>query len=458
MALTVGEYLYHKFAPRTTAVHMNFGDIEVLHAQVANKSVGKTQLLALKAHLDVATCSMSLAWFNVNDETGEPVTDSFASGTVRFEDACTWRTEWDRITHLVLGRIEALEDMAIQGKASRLSKGMAYTLFKNVVDYADRYRGMESVILHEYEAVADIKLVAERHGTWHTPPHWIDSVSHLAGLIMNGSEASNTHDFFYVTPGADSFRLLKPLEPGASYRSYVRMFPLPAEAGNMHAGDIYILQDNVVVGMVGQIRFRRVPRVLMSRFFSVSGTETEKTHEVRTAQGSRTLPDSAQPLYSAAPAVNAIAPLTKIKEHSNVIQQARKEDPFGRNAVGFRQLPTPPGEMENLVSATPPVAHGITPGGAGTKTEVSESEPAEILTPAESDDTNKFLQLIARETGLNMGDLTPDATFVRLGVDSLMSLVLAEKFRDELGVEVKSSVFLECPTIGDITAWLDQYC
>jgi asperthecin polyketide synthase len=68
------------------------------------------------------------------------------------------------------------------------------------------------------------------------------------------------------------------------------------------------------------------------------------------------------------------------------------------------------------------------------------------------------LQLMARETGLDIGDLTADASFVQLGIDSLMSLVLSEKFRAELGIEVKSSLFLECPTIGDMTSWLEQYC
>jgi asperthecin polyketide synthase len=47
---------------------------------------------------------------------------------------------------------------------------------------------------------------------------------------------------------------------------------------------------------------------------------------------------------------------------------------------------------------------------------------------------------------------------VQLGVDSLMSLVLSEKFRAELGLEIKSSLFLECPTIGEMTGWLEQYC
>lgn len=57
-----------------------------------------------------------------------------------------------------------------------------------------------------------------------------------------------------------------------------------------------------------------------------------------------------------------------------------------------------------------------------------------------------------------MAQLRDDVSFVELGVDSLMSLVLSEKFRSELGLEVKSSVFLECPSVVELKNWLSQHC
>jgi asperthecin polyketide synthase len=419
MAFTVGEYLYRRLVPSVKDVHMNLSDVEVLHAQVALEKKGSVQPLVLKARLDLSTSSMSLAWFNASAETGECAAESFATAVVRFEDPAAWTREWDRISHLVQGRIEALEQRAAEGKASKLSKPLAYALFKNVVDYADRYRGMEQVVLHEHEAVAEVTLVAERHGTWHTPPHWIDSVSHLAGLVMNGSDASNTRDYFYVTPGCSSFRLLNPLKAGGKYRSYVRMFPLPEEA-NMYAGDVYILQGERIVGMVGQIRFRRVPRLLMDRFFSpAAASHTEQKLQ-------ETTPSATSVKKSLAPA--AAAPVAI---------------PFP--AASKSQDSTPP--------LTPPTQ------------EESPGESA-VVTPATSDRgdpvdagvVGQCLQVMARETGLDIDALTPDASFVQLGIDSLMSLVLSEKFRAELGIEIKSSLFLECPTIGEMTAWLEEYC
>jgi acyl carrier protein len=50
-----------------------------------------------------------------------------------------------------------------------------------------------------------------------------------------------------------------------------------------------------------------------------------------------------------------------------------------------------------------------------------------------------------------------DAHFANLGIDSLMSLVIAEKFRTELDVKVGGSLFLDYETIGDLRQWLDEY-
>ncbi|KAK8123844.1 polyketide synthase [Apiospora kogelbergensis] len=64
--------------------------------------------------------------------------------------------------------------------------------------------------------------------------------------------------------------------------------------------------------------------------------------------------------------------------------------------------------------------------------------------------------MIAAETGLDRSDLHPNTQFANVGVDSLMSLVLAEKFKANLGIDIKSSLFLECPSIDEFCAWLEE--
>lgn len=425
MAFTVGEYLYKLVSPTTKQVYMNLADVVVLHGQVAKKAKGTTQLLLLEAELDLAAQYMSLAWSNATNDGQKATGGPFATGAIRFEDPAAWRREWSRVQHLVQGRIDAL---SAAGDANRLSRNMAYTLFKNVVDYAPRYRGMETVVLRGHEAFADVALDPESHGTWHTPPHWIDSVSHLGGLVMNGSDASNTEDYFYVTPGCESFRLLRPLSPAARYRSYVRMFALPGEPG-MYAGDLYILDRDggEVVGEVGQLRFRQVARLLMDKFFSPP--------DGAGAGGSRAHVRASAPVKQAAVTERvAVAPKTTTQS----LQTPRSEAAVAvstMNAIGTKDIGT---------TSQPE-----------TKNEASASSEAVF---SSSGIVNDCIGLIARETGLEASELKGESTFVQLGVDSLMSLVLSEKFRAELALEVKSSLFLECPTISEFAAWLEQYC
>ncbi|PHH90411.1 hypothetical protein CDD83_3785 [Cordyceps sp. RAO-2017] len=481
MAFTVGDHLYRRLVPHAKDVAMNLADVEVLHAQVASKTKGRPQLLTVEARLDLFSRSMSLSWFSVDTKTRARAAEAFATGLVRFEDADAWRGEWKRLAHLILARIRALQQMADRGSASRLSRRMVYALFARLVDYADHYRGMHSVVLNGHEAVADVTLSPELRGTWHTPPQWIDSVSHLAGFVMNGGDAFDIHNYFYVTPGCESFRLAEPLEPGARYRSYVSMQPLPeAEAGNMFAGDVYILRGDTIIGMVGQIRFRRIPRLLMDRFFSAPGTD-EKDDDVTS-----TLPASHKAVRTAKTTVPSLKPAA----HTNGTS-ATKEAKHGVNGVngiggghGMNSV-----HSENGVNGSSTCCPHQTSGGIDKMTswETDSAAPSvrdiniklcmangssSISSNGVSSDAEKAaepdeplsdgvvgqcLQMIAKETGLGMAELTAEATFVQLGVDSLMSLVLSEKFGAELGVEVKSSLFLECPTIGDFQGWLAMY-
>lgn len=405
MGMTIAEYLYKRLVPHAREVPMDVSNLEVLHAQVAHTDKSRAQLLQIEAQLNLDLEQMAIQWFNVNGE-GQRAAEAYASATVFFTSPSDWRKEWDRVTHLVNSRIESLSRMALEGTANRLSRDVAYNLFKNVVDYNDHYRGMQSVVLDGLEAYAEIILNPDRHGTWHTPPHWIDSIFHIGGFVLNGSDASNTKDYFYVTPGWGSCRITQPLVAGGRYRSYVRM--APTEEKNMYAGDVYVLQDGVVVAIMGEMKFRRVPRLLMNQFFSPSDATSSKAH-----------------VHTAAPSAPAPAPAPVPVSVSKVAEPA-----------------TP---------APAPAAKSPEPSAPAPKT-TSAPAPATSDSPIVAD----YLKILARESGLDPSELVDSATFVELGVDSLMSLVLSEKFKAELGLDVKSSVFIECPNIGELKAWLDQ--
>lgn len=385
-------------------------NLVVLRGLVAQKNTKKPQYIRVTiSTADINSGVADLTWQNIlNDGTAD---EPFASAFIYYGDASEWLRAWIPNKHLIEGRVEALERLAEEGVANRFNHNMAYLLFaNNLVDYAQKYRGMQSVVLHELEAFADIKLSTEKSGTWTIPPYFIDSVAHLAGFVMNVSDAIDTKANYCVTPGWSSLRFAKPLVAGAKYRSYVKMIPVEDDP-TVYLGDVYIMQDGVIIGMCGGIQFRRYPRILLNRFFTAPEEAGASSHAAASATPAPKAKTQPQPTAPVPPPVATPVP-----------------------------TPAP-------IPAPVPI-----PAPAPT------SAPAAAAEVADSDSVAaKALVLISNEAALELSDLADDASFANLGVDSLMSLVIAEKFREELGVTVTGSLFLEYPTIGDLRSWLLEY-
>jgi iterative type I PKS product template protein len=397
---------------------MNITNLEVLKGLVARKKPNMPQLIQVSATTrDIYSHTVELKWHNVlSDGT---IDGPFASANICYGDAAEWLQSWVPITHLVQGRIQGLERMAEEGIATRFSHNMAYQLFaNNLVNYSKKYRGMTSVVLHEFETFADVVLSTETSGTWTVPPFFIDSVAHLAGFTMNVSNAVDTKENFCVTPGWSSMRFARPLVAGGKYRSYTKMIPTLNDS-SIYTGDVYIFQGDMIMGMVGGIKFRRYPRILLNRFFSAPDEGVTEAHGTAPAPPSKPAQVTAQPeVVEAKP----VALLTKATPELPPTSASQVVIP---SSINMTQAPN-----------------------ANSSRDAS----------SQSDTTaTKAMRLIAKEAALELTALVNEASFTSLGVDSLMSLVIAEKFREELGITVGGSLFLEYPTISDLRAWLEEY-
>nr|6FIK_C Chain C, Polyketide synthase [Cercospora nicotianae] len=61
------------------------------------------------------------------------------------------------------------------------------------------------------------------------------------------------------------------------------------------------------------------------------------------------------------------------------------------------------------------------------------------------------LKILSEESGLTDEELTDDTSFADVGVDSLMSLVITSRLRDELDIDFPDrALFEECQTIFDL--------
>ncbi|KAF2201576.1 ketoacyl-synt-domain-containing protein [Delitschia confertaspora ATCC 74209] len=434
IAFTLGEYLYKKLIPQGKDIHMNVSNLEVLKGLVAQKNTKIPQIIQVSAETsDIYAGVVHLRWSNVH--ANGAVDEPFASANIYYSSASSSLACWAPMAHLIQGRIEALEQLAEQGVANKFSRKMAYQLFaNNLVDYHDKYRGMQKVVLNGLEAYADVQLTTEKGGTWTIPPYFIDSVAHLAGFIMNVSDAIDTKTNFCVTPGWSSMQFAKPLVAGGKYRSYVKMIPT-AEDPSVYLGDVYIMQDEAIIGFVGGIKFRKYPRLLLNRFFSAPDDASAVAHKAAVPAPAAPRPEAAK-----AQAAPAQAP--------NFVTKPQVDMPKPSLPSFQTQFPAP----MLTPATTPPLS--ITPSAAPS---IAPTIPPSPAVPSSDSTSSKAIALIAHEAGLDPADLNDDAAFANLGVDSLMSLVIAEKFREELGVSVTGSLFLEYPTIGDLRGWLGEY-
>lgn len=71
--------------------------------------------------------------------------------------------------------------------------------------------------------------------------------------------------------------------------------------------------------------------------------------------------------------------------------------------------------------------------------------------------TSRAFAIIATEIGIEVNELTDSTEFAGMGVDSLLSLAITGRFREELEIEVQSSLFIDYPTVGVMKQFLSRF-
>lgn len=354
--------------------------------------------------------AVHIKWFN------PAIGKWYCHATAYYEDSSTWLAGWARNTKLVTSRIDELTDMANKGTANRLTTDLAYSLFGKLVDYSSMYRTMKSVILNGDEATAEVVFpTGSQGGNWAVPPHFIDGVVSLSGFILNGGTHFDNINNFFITPSWRSMRFARPLAPGCRYVTYVRMVPEAAGSDTSsgssssslgsYSGDVYILQRGEIVGVVEAILFREWPRVMLNRFFRPVGATTP----------------------SAASALPATKKNKKLRNPAALVPSpstSSLQDKPVASAMAAR--------MEQRTDSDN--------GDEEHEDEEANGEDAAL----------RVINILAEELAVDKGLLTDECEITDIGLDSLMSLVVSQKLRENLGIEIRDTFYLEISSIGDL--------
>ncbi|KAL2414197.1 Non-reducing polyketide synthase PKS1 [Exophiala dermatitidis] len=319
-----------------------------------------------------------------------------AKCVIVFEDAAVWKEQWSKTSYLIQSRIDMLKHKMENGEADKVSRAMAYKLFGALVDYADIFQGMQSVVFDgpEFEATSNIRFRAgPNDGDFYFSPYFIDSACHLSGFTVNATV--NPQDECYISHGWSSLRFIEPLQHDKQYYAYVKMQPVAGS--KMRAGDVYVFNaDKEVVGLAGGVRFQCIPRKLMDVMMPKPKANAKAAS-----------PASATP--KAAPTAKA---------SSNLAAPASVE------------LPTPKVKAKKPVKA--PKIKAPTPP--------KQASSGSLVVRA--------FEIIAKEIDVDQSELNDDIQWADMGVDSLMSLTISGKFREDLDLEVESTLFTDYASVG----------
>lgn len=410
MAFSMAQRIQDRaFSSEFVGMSINVANFEYHDPVVKDPNPSHPYPIIIDAQASLEKRAVHIKWFNPAIEKW------YCHATAYYEDSSTWLAGWARNTKLVTSRIDELTDMANKGTANRLTTDLAYNLFGKLVDYSSMYRTMKSVILNGDEATAEVVFpTGSQGGNWAVPPHFIDGVVSLSGFILNGGTHFDNVNNFFITPSWRSMRFARPLVPGCRYVTYVRMVPEAAGSDTSsgsssslgsYSGDVYILQRGEIVGVVEAILFRQWPRVMLNRFFRPVGAT----------------------ITSAASALPATKKKKMLKKPAALV-------------------PSP--STSSLQDKA--VASGMA-ARMEQKTDSDSSDEEHEDEEANSEDAAlRIIDILAEELAVDKGLLTDECEITDISLDSLMSLVVSQKLRENLGIEIRDTFYLEISSIGDL--------
>ncbi|KAI0017704.1 polyketide synthase [Xylariomycetidae sp. FL0641] len=501
MAMTICEYAYKLLRPGTECPGMNVCHMEVPKTLIFDHKAS-SQILRMHAKVNAAENMAEVSW-----SSGEGAKKAeHANCKVYYGDKEQWLGEFERVSYLIQSRIQHLKDAEEKGEASKIGRGLAYKLFTALVDYDRRYKGMESVILISDTCEATAKVVFQtspEDGTFHTAPYWIDSVCHISGFIVNGTDAVDSREHVFISHGWGSMRFAERLDATKTYQTYIRMQNV--KGSKMMSGDAHIFDGDRLIGICGDVRFQAIPRKVLNVVLPPQGGAAAAAAPARAA---------AKPTATKAPAkekkqvtkANLPAVNKKLSKTSVVAQvmdivaketgvshdeladniafadlgvdslmgltisgRLREELELNIDSHAFNDHSTV-GAFKKFLGQfeTSSAVEAASNSSGSSESDDDIESDSDVTTPPDDSDkgsvkgsgeadasSNSELQQMVRDTicaemGVEVEEVIAAPDLAALGMDSLMSLSILGILREKTGLDIPSDLLGHNPSLKDI--------
>jgi noranthrone synthase len=313
-----------------------------------------------------------------------------ASCTVRFSTESRLKTLRKKVPEY-RAAIQKLKDRS--SDLTRYSGKRGYKLMSSLASFHPDYKLLDSVILDEdaNEATCTVRIDGcKDQGDYVANPAHVDALMQLSSFSMNANDDTNLDEHVFTNHGWGALQIYKKLQKGVTYEIYTKM----TQTGDHAHGDVIVLDGDEVVAFFGDLALRKVPRKALKAVLEAASQRAAR---------------HAGKIEPSAAAVPRVIP--KQTNHAS--------------------------SPASSVSGAP----SFHDSGIATP---MEEKPAYVF--------EKALKIIAEESGIAEDDLTDDTAFADAGVDSLCSLVISSRLREELDMDLDPdfSLFESVATVGDL--------
>ncbi|EED15857.1 hypothetical protein TSTA_009770 [Talaromyces stipitatus ATCC 10500] len=329
----------------------------------------------------------------------------------------------------------------------------------------------------EHEATTRVEFQVDDCG-FRLNPCWVDSLGHIAGFIMNASDATPTKPQIFINHGWDQMCCAIEFEKGVQYHVYKRM---QLENGTTYAGDTYIFKDNSLVAIYEGIRIttsttsnqRNRP---LTRY-QLNGQRHLQRGPHMQFRNNRIQAEKPKPAASSTvPRPNEIASrvLAIVGEEAGVDHtELDPNEDFQNHGIDSLLSLTICGRIQEELGVdvssslfadycTPMElsrflgsdnrhdslsASSVSSSDNTDKINTPENREMDSNTSTDGEMDSSTIEVIretiAQETGVPVSELTLSSSFADLGVDSLLIFTIVGKLLEALNMDLPSSLLME---------------
>ncbi|EXJ74670.1 uncharacterized protein A1O5_01363 [Cladophialophora psammophila CBS 110553] len=392
VALTMAEYLLRESPESDQPRDPGF---EIGNTKIDNPLVAHpsetSHRIGIKALARWRAGVIQIAIFSLKE--GYEPSKMHATLEVQIAPKQDWISSWNRTAHLINARIDSLHHSVYDSKGNSECNRMKRRLVYRLFSVLVQYN-------NEYQGMSEViinsenlEAAAEVNFQVGKSDFQLDPrwIDSLGQVAGFIMNANDTLDLRDRVFINHGWQRIRFAEQLDATKTYRTYNRMHLIDKETYAGDTYILDGDRIVAVYEGVRFKGIPRQLLDRILPPASNRGSSTR--------------------------------------NQVKNSAQHPPT-------RPYPIP-ALLDSASERAPEASRSI-------RTSVPSAGPFE-----------KMLSIISQEVGVNPRELTATMDFAELGVDSLLSLTIIAKARDELGLELSSSLFVECATVQDLQLFLN---